>query len=538
MPEFTGQRDLRSYLRVLWRWKYLFLIFLVIGPVAAYLLEHGKPKIYESSALVGINQETVDTSALNGASSFSTSNVVAIAQLVKTTPVAEVAASLLKPPGNPAQIVSEVTANGDPSTNFLTISAQDRNPVRAAAIANAFAKAIGLNRQNAAISELNATIAGVQHQLADLKHGDTATRSALQQQLTELQAARSTQGSEAALLQPATANYAPVGPHLRRTVELGFVISLLLAFGVVVLAESADRRMRSPDDLEGMTDLPLLASIAQSAFSEGLESNPIDEESFQMLRTALTYFNIDERLTSVLITSPGEKEGKTTVAAKLSVAAARAGSDVIVVDADLRRAGVSERFKLRSRQGLGAVLAQQLTVEDALVPLSVDDDALGKLRILPAGPPPPNPSALMSSERMHQLIGELEQQADLVVIDSPAALAVSDAVPLMKAVTGVVLVARMNQSDRPTISRLHKIVTSAHGRLLGVVATGVTSGPGYGHHYPKSYYSSGSQDGKRSRFGRRQKYGRRSTDNGVLLRSGASPLSSAPQQPPADRPAA
>jgi capsular exopolysaccharide synthesis family protein len=518
MPEFTGQRDIRSYLRILWRWKYLFLAFVVVCPLAAYFLERGKPKIYQSSALVGINSESVDTTLLNtGGGGFSTSNVLAIAQLVKTTPVAEVAAGFMHPRADPSQIAGEVTASGDPATNFLTITAQDTNPVRAAEIANAFAKAIGLNRQNAAVQELDSAIAGIQAQLSRLKPKNAATRAGLEQQLTQLKAAASSQSSEAAVLQAASPNYTSVGPHLHRTVELGLVIGLLLAFGAVVLAESADRRMRSPDDLEGLTDLPLLASISQSAFREGLQLDPVDAESFQMLRTSLTYFNVDQRLSSLLITSPGEKEGKTTVASRLATATASAGSEVILVDADLRRAGVSDRFSLDVPDGLGAVLAGRLDALDALTDVPLEPDAAGHLRVLPAGHPPPNPSALMSSERMQELVRELESSADVVIIDSPAALAVSDSVPLMKAVTGVVLVARMNQSDQGTVARLRRIIENAHGNLLGVVATGVSSGTGYGH-YTRSYYSARRDTpGRQRRFRRRKGHSTSNTSGSLLL---------------------
>jgi capsular exopolysaccharide synthesis family protein len=503
MPEFTGQRDLRAYARVLWRWKYLFLAFVIVCPLAAYLLGRGKPNVYQSTALVGVNQASVDTTLLNNGGGFSTTNVLAIAQLVKTSPVADVAAGFMHPRADPAQIASEVTASGDPTTNFLTIAAQDTSPVRAAQIANAFAKSIGLNRQNAAVQELDGAIAGIRTQLSHLKANHSGIRATLQQQLTQLKAAASSQSSEAAVLQAATPNFAPVGPHLRRTVELGFVIGLLLAFGAVVLAESADRRMRTPDDLEGMTDLPLLASIPVSAFGEGLEIDPVDEETFQMLRTSLTYFNVDQALRSVLITSPGEKEGKTTVASRLAIASARAGSQVIVVDADLRRAGTTDRFDADGPTGLGTVLTGQSALRDALRDVQLPEDSVGHLRVLPAGPAPPNPSALMSSERIQELIRELESMCDLVIIDSPAVLAVSDAVPLMKSVTGVVLVARLNQSDQATVRRLQQVVSSAQGNLLGVVATGVPNALGY-KRYTRSYYSPRMRDGERKRwFGRR-----------------------------------
>lgn len=502
MPEFSGSRDLRGYLRVLWRWKFLFLALVIICPLAAYLLERGKPPIYQSSVLVGVNQATVDTTLLNNGGSFSTTNVLAVAKLVTTSPVADVAAGYMHPPANPAQIAGEVSASADPTTNFLTITAQDTSPVRAAQIANAFAKAIGRNQTQNAITELDTAIAGVESQL---KHASAASRPGLQQQLTQLKAAASSQGNQAAILQAATPDYTPVGPHLRRTVELGLVIGLLLAFGAVVLAESADRRMRSPDDLEGTIDLPLLASIPATAFRQGLELDPVDEEAFQMLRTSLTYFNLDQTLRSVLITSPSEKEGKTTVASRLAVAAARAGSRVILVDADVRRAGATERLQTDGPSGLGTVVTGQTPLDEALLSVALPEGSTGRLMMLPAGPPPPNPSALMSSERLQQVIRELEARADLVIIDSPAVLAVSDAVPLMKSVSGVVLVARLNQSDQATLRRLKQIVTSAHGKLLGVVATGVSSGLGY-QKQTRSYYSSRTQKtAEKRRRGRRQR---------------------------------
>jgi succinoglycan biosynthesis transport protein ExoP len=491
MPELTGAKDLWSYLRALWRWKWLFLFFLVAAPAVAYLIEHGKPKLYKSSALIGVNQTTVNTSLLNNSGSFSTSNVTAIAELVTTTPVADVAAGLLKPPGNPSQIAGEVSANGDPATNFLTITAEDYDPNRAAAIANAFAKAMSLNLQQSAIAQIDGTIKGIRAQLSHLSPSDTTTRPQLQQELNQLLASRSTQGSEAAILQAATPG-ALASTTLRRTIELALVIGLLLGFGAVVLAESSDRRLRNPDDLERLTDLPLLAAIEQSAFSRDLTTGKEDDEAFQMLRTALMYFNVEGGMDSVLITSAGEKEGKTTVATRLALAAASSGLNVVLVDADLRRAQVSARLGIRTDGGLGALIAGAKPLHEVLVDFPLDEPGAGRLLVVPSGPPPPNPSALISSEAMQRILRDLESQSDLVIIDTPAALAVSDPVPLMRSVSGVVVVARMNRSSRQTIRRLQKIIEAAHGDLLGVVATGATSGPGYGHYYPKYYAQNGA----------------------------------------------
>jgi succinoglycan biosynthesis transport protein ExoP len=506
MPQFTGTKDLRSLLRVLWRWRFLFLAFLIAAPVAAYLVERGKPKVYKSSALVGVNSETVNTTVLGSSGSFSTTNVTAVAQLVTTRPVAHEAAKSMHPPGDPAQLVGEVSATGNPTTNFINITATDRSPVRAAQIANAFAQAITNNQRSSAINQINEAIAGLQAQLRRVGSArpgtpGAATRAQLQAQLNQFRAAKATQGSAAAILQSAVPATTPAGPHLRRTVELGVLIGLLLGLGAVALAENADRRLRSPEDLEGMANVPLLASIPPSAFSAKLDTGPADEEAFQMLRTALLYFNADRAHQSVVITSAGEKDGKTTVAIRLALSAARAGLRVVLLDADLRRAQVGVRLKIGARDGVGAVLAGDRSIDEVLIPYAVDDPGAGQLMVAPAGAPLPNPAALISSPEMPRLLRELESESDLVVIDTPAALMVSDPLPLLELASGVVLVARMNRSTREKVRRLKQIVSAAHGNLLGVVATGVSAGPGYGY-YASKYHREARNGTARSANGK------------------------------------
>jgi capsular exopolysaccharide synthesis family protein len=246
-----------------------------------------------------------------------------------------------------------------------------------------------------------------------------------------------------------------------------------------------------------MTGLALLSAIPSSAFDPAEDEDLRDEEAFQMLRGALMYFNVDQRLKSVVITSPGQEDGKTTVAVRLAQSAARAGRSVILVDADLRRPQIGPRLFVQSSIGLGTVLTGESDLWSAMVelPVSAEGDsqitAQGSLRVLPAGPAAPNPSELLSSEKMERTLREMESGADLVIIDSAAALAVSDALPLLRWTSGVVMIARLNRTTRAAIRRLQKIITSANGTLLGVVATGAPSrggydGYGYGYGYKDS----------------------------------------------------
>ncbi|HEX3616115.1 MAG TPA: polysaccharide biosynthesis tyrosine autokinase [Solirubrobacteraceae bacterium] len=483
MPEFTGHKDLRAYLRMVWRWKLLILVIVVAAPAIAYFMERGKPRIYQSSATIAVNTATVST----GGSTLVSNNIQAIAALVNTTTVADIAGGSMKPAVPGDSIAGDVSASADLQTGFITITATADSPAFAAKVANAFATALGTNQHNQITDAINAEVAALSGEQKGLAK-DSGVYQTLQQQIQQTRAQLKTASEGAQTIQAAGPEDTPVGPHPRRAVELGFVIGVLVAFALVVLLESADRRMRSPDDLELLTDLPLLAAIAPSAFAGELDTTPVDAESFQTLRTSLTYFTVDKKIRSVLITSPGEQEGKSTVAVRLALASASAGLDVVLVDADLRRAGATTKLGLKPRHGLGLVLAEQRPVESAMLEWPLRPEDTGRLRVLAAGPPPPNPAALVSSEEMRSLIRTLEDQADLVVIDTPAALAVSDAVPMMQNVSGIVLVARMNRSSRDTIRRLQKIIVAAHGNLLGAVATGVTSGPGY-EKYSQSYYA-------------------------------------------------
>jgi capsular exopolysaccharide synthesis family protein len=498
-PQPAEQNDFRAYMRAIWRWKWLMLAFLVVVPLIAYVLEARKTQDYESSALVNPQAVQIDLTEFGGQQNSGGQNILAIARLIKTTAVAAQAAKLMpNPPANSASLLREISVDPDTDTGFLTINATDPNAQRSEQIANAFGNAISQNQANRAQAQIDQFIARLQKQIAQLGNNEQATRDLLTGQLQRLRSLRDagTANTSAAVIEKAQVG-SPVGRNTRRAVELGIVIALLLGFGAVAIAENSDRRIRSPDDLESMTGLPLLSAIPSSAFDPAEDEDLRDEEAFQMLRGALMYFNVDQRLKSVVITSPGQEDGKTTVAVRLAQSAARAGRNVILVDADLRRPQIGPRLHTVTPEGLGTVLAGESDVWSALfeVPVSTEGDsqitAQGSLRVLPAGPAAPNPSELLSSERMERVLAELESGADLVIVDSAAALAVSDALPLLRWTTGVVMIARLNRSTRAGIRRLQQIITSANGTLLGVVATGAPSrggydGYGYGYGYKDS----------------------------------------------------
>ena len=258
------------------------------------------------------------------------------------------------------------------------------------------------------------------------------------------------------------------------------MVALLIAAGAVALAERLDRRLHDSRDLERLTGTPLLAQIPASAFP-GAAPDPQLPIVFQTLRDSLTYFNVDQRLASLLVISPLKGDGKTSVSSNLAVAFARSGKQVILVDADLRSPQVATRMGTPPMPGLSEVLSGNSEIHEALSEI----EPFGSyLRVLPGGSIPPNPSEMLGSARMSTILAELSEISDLVLIDTAPVLVVSDAFPLFEQVAGIVGVARLEQTPREAITRAIEVASSAGGRVLGMVATGAKQpGDGYGYGY-------------------------------------------------------
>jgi capsular exopolysaccharide synthesis family protein len=498
--------DLRHYVRQAWRRKWLLLAVVVLIPTAAYLLTERQPKVYQASTLLRVAPQNINVS---NTITFTSSGAIETATLIKTTPVARLAARELgEDPNNAGALLGAISTSVQTEgteAGFLTITARNSDPKQTARIANAFAASISQTRTTDAIGKIDQQIATISKQ-----GGDPATQAAIDQQLQGLRASRASLSGTTQVIEPATPPAAPISPHPSRNAKIAFILSLLIAAGLVPLLEALDRRLRQPEELENLSDAPLLGSIPDQAFP-GHGSGPYVHEAFQTLRAGLTYFNIDRTVKSVLIASPSRGDGKTTVAANLALALAQDGRNVIAVDCDLRRPQLAKRLGMADQVnfGLDSVLIDRREVDDALLDVEVEG---GQLRLLPGGSPP-NPSVLLGSDRMRTLLAHLGEDADLVIIDTPPLLAVSDAIPLQEQVTGTVLVARMDHTTRDGVRKVGSFISTAGGSLLGLVATGVQVGGvggyayAYGYGYTAENGASPNGSGRRFPFGRRLRSG-------------------------------
>jgi len=188
-------------------------------------------------------------------------------------------------------------------------------------------------------------------------------------------------------------------------------------------------------------------------------------EAYRTLRTNIQFSSLDEPLRTLLVASASADEGKSTTLANLAVTFAQAGRRTILVDSDLRRPSLHAIFGTPNDHGLTTMLLQ----DDAPAPLV--ETPIEGLRLLPSGPIPPNPSELLASRRLEGAIARLRDDADLVLFDSPPALAVSDAAVLSRRVDGVVLVVRAGGTRREHAARARQVLERAGARLLGVVLT-------------------------------------------------------------------
>jgi capsular exopolysaccharide synthesis family protein len=484
--------EIRHWWAQVWRRKWLLLAIVILIPGAVYAASSLLPKVYQSKATINV-RATAAASTLFSNHISPSSDIAEAETLIKTSVVGRRAARILKEgPASARGVLGSVTvAPTNPlekGGNFLTITAQASNPDVAARTANAVAKAVAQVRTAGAIRNINRAIATLNAQSAS--GGGEVSQEALNQELQELRLLRAGQAGTTPIIEAAVPASAPISPQPRRNALIALILALLIAVALPSLLDRLDRGVRDPDELEELLDVPVLAVISDEAFP-GHAPHPYVRESFQTLRASLTYFNVDRSLSSLVVTSPVQQDGKTTVAVNLALAYALDERDVVLVDGDLRRPQVAARLGKEPGVGLDQVLVGEKTLEEAYVYV---DAGAGRLRILPGAAPPPNPAVLLGSQRMRLLLAELIEQVDMVVIDTPGLLAVSDAIPLFNQVAGSVLVARLGRTPKDAVQRTKQVIDSAGGTVLGSVATGAHASGGYGYYGYYGYY--GSDNGR------------------------------------------
>jgi non-specific protein-tyrosine kinase len=536
---------LEDYWKVVKKWWWLMVASTLVATASSAFSLSREPRIYEAATTVIVGQSLEKANPTYSDFSIGQQLAQTYVNMVQRQPVLQGAAEALELGFIPWS--GNVSAQIVPGTQLVEIRVRDTSPERARALADEIARQLILQTpNNPTENERRRTF--VQEQLLTLEENIEITEEEIVAEQAKLDAANSAraiqqyqanidaleqklasyQSNYATLLQsnqeatnyisviePATLPTDPISPNVPETLILAAAIGLSLAAGGAILIEFLDNTIKTPEDVKAVMDLPTLGTIADISESKGGDKlvtaryplSPISE-SFRTLRTSIDYYSVDEPISTLVVTSAGPAEGKSLIVANLAVVMAQAGRRVVVVDADMRRPTQHMIFKLINDHGLSdAVMADGADLSaynhelapDTLSVFGPDTPAApspakpqpvepGSLHVITTGPCPPNPADLLASRRMRALIDDLKQQADIVIFDTPPAMAVTDAVVLSKLVDGVLVLTDAKHTKRTAARQTVERFRQVNAKLLGVVLNRVsTRGDSYYTYYHRYY---------------------------------------------------
>lgn len=458
-------------LRVLRRRKFIILAALISVPIFAFLYSSAQTKEYTASATLLFESES---------ESFEASREAATNEALAALP--EVAAKATKDLGDASidEVLGSVeVSSANEMANVISIAATNESPQRAAEIANAYAAAYIDFRRESDRSQFKESIAVLEARLDELPPSEVSGPKGelLREQLNELEVEEALQTGKVSSVQEAGPPADPSRPKTQRNVVLGLLFGLVLGLGLAALIERLDRHIRSVEELEELFGLPIIARIPKTKAFKNASTEMMllapEAETFRTLRTNLRYLNINRDLNSLLIASPEPNDGKSTVARGLAGAMVEMGDEVILVEADLRKESSFRYGSGYIPDGLSSVLAGA-PLEDSLMQVSVSragEHGGRTMTVLPSGPIPPNPSELLESEQMQDLLNDLTKRFDIVVIDSPAIGVVSDAMALVPKVSAILAVGGVGKTTREGATGFVEQLDLTGNRPLGLIAT-------------------------------------------------------------------
>lgn len=447
--------ELKEYSRILrdqWRVVLATMLIVVSGTAVATILQTPRYTAETQLYFSLVGSESVTDVAQGGF--FATAQMESYAQVSMSPRVLKPVADELQYPGGVDELAANTKATVRTQTVLMDIAVTDEDPVRAARAANA----IGAQTITA-VGELNS------------EDEDRIRVSA------ETVAEAGVPG-------------APSEPNALRNIAAAIVAGLLLGWGLAFLRTMLDVRVRTREDIARVTAaLPSLATVP-AVTTEGVvmldAPRSVAAENYRRLATNLRFITADSGRGSVLVTSSVQGEGKSTTAVNMAVAVAEAGLSVLLVDADLRSPQIATMLGLENAAGLTTVLSGQASASEVLQRSGVPG-----LDVLASGQLPPNPSGLLGSPRMQELLESAESRYDVTIVDSPPLLPVTDAAVLAPQVGNRVLVMGAGKVTRPQVQQaldsLERVESPASGYVLNRTPHRATGGAyEYGQREPES----------------------------------------------------
>ncbi|MBK8986049.1 MAG: polysaccharide biosynthesis tyrosine autokinase [Chloroflexi bacterium] len=525
---------IKDYFLLVWRWAWLIILGVVVAGAAAFIVNRNTTPVYRASSRLLIDQPP-GSNAGNDYSKvlFEQRLAQTYVEILTTTPILEKTIEQLGLPFTAGQLRGKITVSAPQDTQIIAISVEDTDRERTAAIANTLGQVFIAENQardrlryaepianwESRLREIGDTIQTLETDINNLSGAedasDLAVRSRLETQLNEaqiryteafnnlngLQINQAKESSNVVPIEPATTPIAPIRPRTVTNTLLAMVVGGMIAVGLIFLIEYLDDSIKSPEQIledTGLTTVGAIAnikadSLPQTLITQLAPRDPISE-AYRVVRTNLSFAAVDEGLHSILVTSSSPGEGKSTSAANLATVMAQTGKRTILVDADLRRPVQHKIFEVANNHGLTtAVLDSESSVLQ-----HVQDTHIPYLRIMSSGPIPPNPAELLSSQRMVQLIQQLQQEADIVIFDTPPVLTVTDASILGALVSGCLLVIDTGKTKRNSFINATERLQRTGANVFGAILNKLNPDRrGYGYYYYYSAYEYNNQTKKR-----------------------------------------
>jgi non-specific protein-tyrosine kinase len=494
--------DLRRQIAIVRAWLPLLVASVVLAAGVAFVVSSQLPKAYEAKATLLVGQSL---SAVNpGLSQIQVSQNLSptYATVATTRPILDAVVTKLGLGVTSDELRGQVRADAPSGSTLLFIVAQDADPVRAAAIANALAEQLiaaspavqgpqaefeasidgelkatqgQITATQAQADALSALLNPTAQQVADLATLEGRLVSLRSTQATLLSFSASQASSLLTVIEPAVAPIASISPRPLLNTLLAAVLGLLIAAGVAFTSEYFNDSIKDADAVQEASSLSTLGTIPRMKGDRSrsdiyrlaslLHPRSNAAEAYRTLRTNIEFASVDAPIRTLIVTSSIPGEGKTTTAANLAIVFAQAGRRVLLVDADLRKPGIHVLFDLPNAHGLTTLLRSDEVSLDSIAQATEQEG----LQILTTGPLPPNPAELLGSQRMRTVLDRLTGAGDLLIFDSPPLQAVTDSAILSSFVDGTLFVIDAGRSRRGAVRQGREALAKAGAKVLGAV---------------------------------------------------------------------
>ena len=508
--EAGAESQLLGYARVIRRRKWSVIIVTALAVGVALGLSWLQTPVYQASTTILLQPAQTQQDLGGGVTiNYSSVNVDDEIQVLESPGVQLLVRQRL---GS----VPPVSADTVSGTDVMVVTADSTVPRRAAQIADAYANSYVKYRQGRAVDTLTSAAQTLQGRINDLQNQISALNdqvnsassdrrpqvqaavnaqvtslgqqiATLNDQMSQLQSGAASGQTGAQIVRPASTPTSPASPQRVRNGLVGLGGGIVLGVGLAFLREVLDDTITTRDDIDraqpGLPVLGLIPVVPSSRQRHGREAvaaarpHSAAAEAYRSLRTAIQFLSLDRPLRTLQVTSPRTAEGKTTTIANLGVTLAGAGQRVVMLSCDLRRPLLHEFFGASNDVGFTSVLLGTVPLSSALQ--QIDD--LPGLRLLASGPKPPNPSELLSSQRAAEVISTLCDDADLVLIDSPPALAVTDAVVMAPRLDATLVVVSSGSTTRRDLASALGILGQVDAPVVGAVLNSVATQGAYGY---------------------------------------------------------